>query len=62
MKKIPETDVIFERLADVNTQADADETILRLSIDTKATILIGEVDTAGWQLKHSITILSPNKN
>lgn len=48
MKKIPETDAIFERLADVNTRADADETVLRLSIDTKATILIGAFSRGGY--------------
>ena len=41
MKKIPETDAIFERLADLNPAADADETVLRLSIDAKATIPLG---------------------
>jgi hypothetical protein len=33
--KIPETDPIFEQLAQVNAQADADETVLRLSLDAK---------------------------
>jgi hypothetical protein len=41
LKKIPETDAIFERLADLNPAADADETVLRLSIDAKATIPVG---------------------
>ena len=48
MKKIPETDAIFERLAQVNVQADADETVLRLSIDTKATVLIGAFSRGGY--------------
>ncbi len=37
MKKVAETDAIFKRLAEVNPAADADETVLRLSIDAKAT-------------------------
>ena len=41
MKKLPETDAIFDRLAQVNPAADADETILRLSVDAKATTPIG---------------------
>ena len=41
LKKIPETDAIFEQLAQVNAAADADETALRLSIDAKGTILLG---------------------
>ena len=41
MKKVPETDAIFERLAVVNPEADADETVLRLSVDAKATIALG---------------------
>jgi hypothetical protein len=35
LKKIPETDAIFEQLAQVNAAADADETTLRLSVDAK---------------------------
>ncbi len=41
MKKIAETDAIFERLAQVNPAADADETVLRLSVDAKATVNLG---------------------
>lgn len=48
MKKIPETDAIFDRLAQVNPAADADETILRLSIDAKATIPIGLFSRDGY--------------
>lgn len=46
-KKIPETDAIFDRLAQVNVQADTDERILRLSLDAKATVLIGEYSRGG---------------
>jgi hypothetical protein len=47
VKKLPETDAIFERLAQVNPDADADATILRLSIDAKATIPIGLFSRGG---------------
>jgi transposase len=46
-KKIPETDAIFEQLAQVNAQADADETMLRLSLDAKATIWVGDYSRGG---------------
>jgi hypothetical protein len=41
LKKIPETDAIFEQLHQVNRAADEDETVLRLSLDAKAAVLIG---------------------
>jgi transposase len=40
-KKIPETDAIFEQLDKVHAAADEDETVLRMSMDAKATVLIG---------------------
>jgi hypothetical protein len=48
MKKVPETDAIFERLATVNPAADADETVLRLSVDAKATIALGLFARGGY--------------
>lgn len=48
LKKLPETDAIFEQLAQVNAQADEDETKLRLSVDTKATILLGWLSRGGY--------------
>ena len=48
MKKIPETDAIFEQLAQVNAAADADETALRLSIDAKGTILLALLSRGGF--------------
>ena len=48
MKKVPETDAIFERLALVNPVADADETVLRLSVDAKATIALGLFARGGY--------------
>lgn len=47
MKKLPETDAIFERLAQVNPAADADATILRMSVDAKATIPLGLFSRGG---------------
>ena len=48
LKKKPETDAIFERLAQVNPAADKDETVLRLSVDAKATIPLGEFSRGGY--------------
>lgn len=47
LKKIPETDAIFEQLAQVNVRADADDCVLRLSLDAKATVLIGNYSRGG---------------
>ena len=48
MKKVPETDAIFDRLAEVNPAADAAESMLRLSIDAKATIGLGLFSRGGY--------------
>ena len=48
LKKIPETDAIFEQLALVNAEADADETALRLSVDAKGTILLALLSRGGF--------------
>ena len=48
MKKVPETDAIFEQLAVVNPAADADESVLRLSVDAKATIPLGLFCRGGY--------------
>jgi hypothetical protein len=48
VKKVPETDAIFERLATVNPEADAKETVLRLSVDAKATIALGLFARGGY--------------
>jgi len=47
LKTIPETDAIFEPLARVNAQVDADETVLRLSLDAKASVRVGEYSRGG---------------
>ena len=47
VKKIPETDAIFEKLNEVNSKADEDETVLRISCDAKATILLEQFSRGG---------------
>ncbi len=46
-RKIPETDDIFEQLHKLHTEADEDKTILRISMDAKATVLIGFLSRGG---------------
>jgi len=48
LKKKPETDAIFEQLAQVNPEADAAETMLRLSVDAKGTVLLGLLSRGGY--------------
>jgi hypothetical protein len=47
VKKIPETDAIFEQLYWVNQAADAEEGVLRISMDAKATIHVGPFSRGG---------------
>jgi hypothetical protein len=53
-KKIEETDAIFEQLADQHAQARADERILRLSLDAKATLNIGPFSRRGQTRVHLV--------
>jgi transposase len=46
-KKVPQTDAIFERLKQVNPQADRADDTLRISIDAKATVNIGPFSRRG---------------
>ena len=46
-KKIAETDAIFENVAQAHQTAEADPSILRLSIDTKAKVAIGNLSRGG---------------
>lgn len=48
LKKIPETDAIFEQLKQVNAEADAAETALRLSVDAKGTVLLALLSRGGF--------------
>lgn len=47
MKKVPATDAIFEQMHQVTAAADADPTVLRLSCDAKAPILLGRFSRGG---------------
>ncbi len=47
VKKIPETNGIFEQVHKENKAADTDETVLRLSIDAKVGVKIGELSRGG---------------
>jgi hypothetical protein len=47
LKKIPETDAIFEQVHRVNTEADETERVLRLSMDAKAAAKIGPFSRGG---------------
>ncbi len=46
-KKVPQTDAIFENVAKANQAADKDSKVLRLSIDSKAKVPIGNLSRGG---------------
>lgn len=47
LRKIKETDAIFHQVHQVNQAADADPGTIRLSVDTKAVIAIGDLSRGG---------------
>lgn len=47
-KKIPETDAIFDEVHRVNQAADQEAGVLRISLDTKATVKIGPFSRGGY--------------
>jgi hypothetical protein len=47
LKKINETDAIFEKLHEIHNETADDDTILRISIDAKATVKIGNYSRNG---------------
>ena len=47
VKKIAETDAIFDEVHRINAEADADPRQLRISVDTKAVVRIGEFSRGG---------------
>jgi len=47
VKKIPETDAIFEEVHRINNEADEDPKKLRISLDTKAVVKVGEFARGG---------------
>jgi hypothetical protein len=46
-KRIPETEAIFEQIHQVNQQADAEPQTLRISVDAKVAVKVGEFDRGG---------------
>jgi len=46
-KKIPETDLIFDNLDRIHKQTAADDDVIRLSIDTKDRVKVGEFSRGG---------------
>ncbi len=48
LKKIPETDAIFKQVGQVNTESDADEAVLRMSVDAKGTVLLDLLSRGGF--------------
>jgi hypothetical protein len=47
LRKIKETDAIFNQVQQVNQQADADPGTVRISVDTKAVVAIGDLSRGG---------------
>lgn len=47
LRKVPQTDAIFETIHRINAEADADPGTIRLSIDTKTTVPIGNLSRGG---------------
>lgn len=54
-KIIPETEAIFEQVHQVNQEADKEETSLRISIDAKATVKVGDYDRGGKKSGNDIS-------
>lgn len=48
LKKIPETDAIFEEVHRINRAADREDGVVRISLDTKATVKIGPFSRGGY--------------
>jgi hypothetical protein len=47
LKKIPETDAIFDQVRKVNREADETQGVLRLSMDAKASVKLGSFSRGG---------------
>jgi hypothetical protein len=56
LRKIKETDAIFDQVHLANQQADADPGTIRLSIDSKAVVAIGDLSRGGKSLKEEETL------
>jgi len=46
-KKIADTDAIFVKLEEIRQEVQADKSVLRFSMDAKATVLIGDYSRGG---------------
>src|SRR5262245_39514172 len=46
-KKVPQTDAIFDQVSQINQAADADDQVLRISMDAKATVKVGPFARGG---------------
>jgi hypothetical protein len=55
-KRIPETEAIFEQMHQVNQQADAAPHTLRISIDAKVAVKVGEFDRGGTTRMPTIAV------
>lgn len=47
LRKVPQTDAIFETVHRLNREADADAGTIRLSLDTKTVVPIGQLSRGG---------------
>ncbi len=52
LKKIPQTDAIFEHRQQLNREADAQPHVLRVSIDAKARVKVGPFARGGKSRSH----------
>ena len=55
MKKIAQTDAIFDQVHKVKQEAGADETRLRISLDAKASIHMGLFSRRGLNFDFTLT-------
>ena len=56
LRKIKETDAVFDQVHLVNQLADADSGTIRLSIDSKAVVAIGDFSRGGTSIKEEKTL------
>lgn len=56
LRKLKETDAIFAEVHKVNKQADADPGTIRLSLDTKAVVAIGDLSRGGKSRQEEHTL------
>jgi len=54
VKKIPETNDIFNQVHAINREADEDPGVLRISLDAKAKIKVGPFSRGGYSRQHKV--------